>query len=393
MLQTPDENGARLAAVMPTALSMLTATGDTGADVPTCMIVIVADGLGARNLEGYRAYARTLSKLDALKASTVFPTTTGAALTTITTGVLPGQHGLVGYRIMHPELGLRTTLSEWQGITEVRQWQMRETVFERAHKQGVNAYALGRPQHATGGLTEAMLTGAKFIGEAVLEDRFERAIELAYSEGPTLIYLYVDELDRAGHEHGAESDTWLAQLERLDGAVETLLRRVPERVGMMLTADHGMVDVSKEGHVVIGGDDPLLNGVAAVGGEPRLRYWYLESPEQSDEIAARARAFFGERARVMTRGEAIAAGWFGRVAPEAVERIGHVIVAAATGTAIYSDTDSPASREMIGQHGSLTAVEREVPILCAGHCDAQDVATMLDAYAGSLGRGRKPRKR
>ncbi|MGO2062280.1 alkaline phosphatase family protein [Leucobacter sp. UCMA 4100] len=394
MLQTPTENGARLAAIMPTALSLLEAEPGVGeGSAIDCVIVIVADGLGWHNLRANAGYARTLSKLTSERVSTVFPSTTGAALTAITTGTLPGQHGLVGYRIMHPELGLRTTLTEWQGIEQVRDWQLQPTVFERASEAGVAAHVIGRAAHETGGLTSAILTGAAYVAEDAMEARFDRAIELAFGEGSRLVYLYVDELDRAGHERGAASDAWVEQLERLDSQVAGLLRRVPGNTGILMTADHGMVDVNAEAHIEITAGDEVLEGVSAVGGEPRLRYWYLEDDARAEEIAERARSFFGERASVATRQEAVHAGWFGRVAPEVEQRIGDVVIAALGETAIYGAEDSPASRRMVGQHGSISEIERDVPLLMAGAIPSEAFLEAIERNARSIGAVRKPRKK
>lgn len=328
-------------------------------------VVIVVDGLGWSTLRARRGHARTLASLSGSKIRTVNPSTTGAALTSITTGQLPGSHGLVGYRIRHPEHGLVTTLNDWEGIPDVRSWQHAPTVFEAAAEQGIQTTVIGRPAHEHGGLTRAILTGAQFQGGQRIEDRFALAQKVLRRGEPSLMYLYIDELDRAGHKEGSESDAWTRRLEQLDDALDAFLRQLPEQVGVCLTADHGMVDVHPEHHILLD-DAALLDGVEMIGGEPRMRYLYLNPGVDPNEVAERLRGREQNRAWVTTRDEAIESGMFGPVVHGVKDRIGDVLLCARKRIAYYLPDDSPASRTMIGQHGSFTDEETIVPLLFAG---------------------------
>lgn len=363
MVPMSAENGSRLAAVMPSAIEALTRTsGEPGGPVS---IVVVIDGLGWHNLQARRGHARTLNSLTGEAVSTVFPSTTGAALTTITTGTLPGQHGLIGYRILDPDAGLRVTLTDWDGIRNPRSWQMERTQFERAQNEGISSYVIARPQHAKSGLTQAILTGAEYVGRDSIGDRFDHARILAHAPAPSLVYLYIDELDRAGHKHGWESDAWLHTLEEVDAHVARLLSHLPAAARVWVTADHGMIDVPHVNHVALDGDPGLLEGVQKVGGEPRLRYLYLSDSTRANMHAQRMQQTLGETAHVFTRDEAVSNGLFGPVRAEVIPRIGDVIVAAQEPVAFYLSSDQSFHGGMIGQHGSDTEFERWVPLLKA----------------------------
>lgn len=363
MLPRSNDKGARLAEVLPSALASLQGVSDHPART---VVVIVIDGLGWVNLEHRRGHARTLAGLRGGPISTVTPSTTGAALTTLTTGCLPGEHGLVGYRIMHPQLGLITTLSEWQGIAQVRDWQLRETVFEQATRDSIRCYTIGRSAHRVGGLTSAILSGATYVPADTIADRFEAATNLVRGKERSLVYLYIDELDRAGHGDGWLSDSWIHRLEQLDAALNELLASLPKDVGVMLTADHGMIDIPPSQHQLFRDAPNLLEGVRAVGGEPRFRYLYLDDPATAAEAVGRIGEAEGERAWVFTRDDAIAQGMFGDVAPGVADRMGEVIVAAREEVAYYRGVAGEEGRGMLGQHGSLTDIERLVPLLYAG---------------------------
>ena len=408
MLPTPTDNGARLAAILPTGLACLAAgAGSTAAEtldlafagapaaasepapIPELpelrsLVLIVVDGLGHANLQERSGHARTILSMPGRRIETVAPSTTGAALTTLTTGRLPGTHGLIGYRIRHPEQGLVTTLRDWDGIDPIRSWQRAEPLFGLAGRMGIRPIAIGRPAHADGGLTRAILSDAEYLGGPRIEDRFALASQAVRGPDPVLAYLYIDELDKAGHEQGWGSDAWIARLEQFDAALDGFLRGLPGGVGVVLTADHGMVDVPQEAQILL--DDEAIPGVELIGGEPRFRSLYLEPGADPEAVARDVEARLGKLAWVGTRDRAIADGWFGEVHPTVAPRLGEVLVAARKQVAFTLRGDDPRALAMVGQHGSLSAEERGIPLRLGG-------ALAGSAFAGAVAQVAKDRVR
>lgn len=370
MLPAAFSTRASLATVLPSSLSAL--AGEANAlSLPRMehVVVILVDGLGAAALRARSGHARTLAPLLG-KATTIdagFPTTTAAALATLTTGTTPGVHGLVGYRVRDAAGRLTNQLSGWDDRMDPATWQRSPTIFERAVEQGVRARAIGLPKFAGSGFTEAVLRGAEFVGVSSLAERFETAAEVTASSGPGLTYLYVAELDALAHARGWESSAWTAALETLDALVADFARRLGPGRGALLTADHGVVDVPESGHILYDTAPELLEGVAEVAGEPRMLHLYTDAGA-AEGVAQRWRDAEGDRAWVATREEAAEAGWFGSaVDPEVAPRIGDVLVAARKRIAYYDGRDPlRTGRNMIGQHGSLTPEETRVPLLRFG---------------------------
>ncbi len=117
-----------------------------------------------------------------------------------------------------------------------------------------------------------------------------------------------------------------------------------------------MIDVPASRHVLLDDGDPRLEGVADIAGEPRMLHLYTH-PQAVDAVAGVWRASDADRAWVMTRDEAIAAGVFGTVNP----------VAARAQVAYYDNRlDDLSPQRMVGQHGSLTLEESIVPLIRAG---------------------------
>lgn len=332
-------------------------------------VAIVVDGLGAIQLRAHAAHARHLARAMGRRqvAQTVFPSTTAAALASFLTGVWPGEHGLVGYRVLDPDrdrLANQLNGYEKDGLDPAA-WQRSSTVFERA--TGIRSYSVGHAEYRATGFTRALQRGAEFIAEDDLTDRVQVACALASQRPGSFVYCYIPELDKAGHRHGVDSDAWRETLEAIDSAIRPALS-LPHGVGALVTADHGMVDVPRNRHVLLRAGDPRLDGVRHLGGEPRLVHVYADSGVDIDELAARWREESGAYADVSMRDEAIADGLFGAsVAPHVRGRIGDVLVAARGDVAFYDDRlRNKDPQKMIGQHGSVTPEEMTVPLIRFG---------------------------
>lgn len=366
MLPAAKTHRLSLADVVPNCLAAVAGTpGRMGLPPVEKAVVVVVDGLGHAQLTAHAGHARTLAKRlpydPAIGAG--FPTTTVAALATLTTGEPSGRHGLVGYRSYDPQHDrVINQLSGWEGI-DPSAWQRMPTLFERATASGVRSTAIAHPRYRDSEFTRAVLRGADFAGAADTDERIARLRDALAESGPGLIYYYVPDLDMTGHAKGVASVEWVAALESLDAEIARASALLGPRHGMVLTADHGMVDVPAHAHRIA--PPALLERVRHVAGEPRCLQLHLEPGTDPAAVAAAWASAEGRRAWVGTRDEAIAAGWFGTVDTEVLPRIGEVLVAARGDHAYYTDPQDRA-RGMVGQHGSLAPAETAVPLLRFG---------------------------
>lgn len=340
MLPSASPSARSIVGVAEDLLTVLTVTNSSLGHA-TSVVLVVIDGLGAIALRTHSGHARFLSGSMGKKdvATTVFPSTTASALTSLVTGTWPGEHGLVGYRVRHPEQGrLLNQLSDWHdaGVNPLT-WQASETVFERASRLGAPTFAVGLPSFAGSGFTQAALRGATFVGIDTPTERVAHAYGLAAGNPGSLVYCYLPELDRVGHQNGMASLEWTSTLEDLDAAMN---QPVPSGVGVLLTSDHGMVDVPSHRQVTIAADDACLDSVASVGGEPRMLHVYLGEGADAAASATRWEQSLGSVAQVSTKTAAVEAGLFGpRVTAAAASRIGDLVVAARGNWAMYVGDD------------------------------------------------------
>lgn len=383
-------------------------------DAQAPLVMVLVDGLGWQMLRECAGHTPNLRRLlaDSDYLHTCAPSTTAAALTTLATGVYPGAHAMVGYAVRDPLLRGHLGAGHVPKASDVFDlitfknsshdpltWQSVPTLIERANAKAkagcgpqLGAVSIGRSKFAGSGLSLAAWRGFKHIGVDALDQRPYQAYR-AIKEGAKLVYLYVGELDHAGHNHGWHSDKWLQALEALDAMVGQLFRRLPAGTRIVLTADHGMVDTDRHHRIDLAKEKELAKDVVAVAGESRFLQLYVPddvasapaagSPglgvagprgdggvvensgreELAQSVAKRWAEFLGDRAIWVGTDPA---PLMGPLSPGARAAVGDVLVALNDNwTVVDSRVQSFHATQLIGVHGSLTPVELEVPLIKA----------------------------
>jgi Type I phosphodiesterase / nucleotide pyrophosphatase len=328
--------------------------------------VLLVDGLGLDLLHAHgddAPYLCSLMRATSSRSLTVgMPTTTATSLTSLGTGLPPGQHGVVGYTCRVPGTNRLLNALRWDSRVDPVEWQPHPTVFDRIARGGVKATAVSKRAFATSGLTLASQRGADFVGADTAGERIAETVR-AVRHPRSLAYLYDSELDGTGHRDGCSSEAWRLQLATIDSFAERLRAELPSDVVLVVTGDHGMVDVPVTGRLDVDEEPELLDGVVVFGGEARLRHLYCRAGAV-EEVAERWRTRLGDQAVVFTRAEAVAAGWFGpSVSPQVEPRIGDVLIGCLEPVAVLSSQRFALEVELIGMHGSLTRAEMIVPLL------------------------------
>jgi hypothetical protein len=358
-----------LADLMPSVSALLGVPGTTdvlglGAELDGIdrIAVLLVDGLGTYQLPVAAPYAPALTELPARTLTSGFPSTTPASLVTLSTGALPGAHGILGFTLRKPDGGILNHI-KWGNDPDPASWQPVPTRFESAVAAGVNVTQVTRPEFESTGLTVAANRGATFMGAA--DPLALSSGMLAALSRPGLVYGYHPDLDHHGHASGVDSAAWREAAADVGSLVSRLVDGLPAGAALLVTADHGQLNVPASGRFDIAADPALAAGIVAVAGEPRVRYLYVADGALDDVLAA-WRGVLGSAAWVLTREEAIAAGWYGGVPAEHLGRIGDVVVICLGRTVVLAGGWEPASvGEMVAYHGSVTAAEMTIPLLIA----------------------------
>ena len=326
-------------------------------------VVMLVDGLGEQNLRRNAADAPYLAGLLDRHAPLIcgVPSTTATSLTSLCTALDAGRHGVMGYTSRIPGTERLLNALKWDPAVLPEQWQPHPNALFRVHAAGAPTAVVNKAEFEGSGLTLCGQRDVEFHGIDSVWERLDAVCDLAERPG-SLTYCYESELDHTGHGKGCESPQWSEVLRRVDADVARLRDELPGDVALLVTADHGMVDVPGDGRFEVADVPGLLDDVVLLGGEARFRHVYARAGAAA-EVAARWQAALGERALVLTRDEAIDRGWFGTVDEPVKARLGDVMVASTGSHAVLAKRWFHVESTMTGFHGSLTPVEMTVPLL------------------------------
>lgn len=355
----PDHDGGCITNVVP---ALLHQTESLPPWLPSAaveadrVVLLVVDGLGWNQLQSRRRLAPTLDSMAGGSITTVAPSTTATALTSITTGLPPGEHGVMGYRI-DVEGDVLNVLRWTTARGDARRDISPRRLQPHAPFGGQRPPVVTRAEFSDSGFTLAHLDGVRFAGYRTLGTLASTLVRLS-SSGEPFVYGYYEGLDKVSHEYGlgAEYDE---ELRWIDHLAATLLESLPAGTALVITADHGQVET---GANVLDLPSDVLTHVRSQSGEGRFRWLHARSG-RSVALLEAAESLLGAHAWVRTREQAIADGWYGpKVTDAAAGRLGDVLLAA-QGTVAFYDPDDSGPYSLVGRHGSLTAAEMLVPLL------------------------------
>jgi predicted AlkP superfamily pyrophosphatase or phosphodiesterase len=323
----------------------------------TSVVLLVLDGFGWHALEEHRDIVPNIASMQGGPITTVVPSTTSTALTSITTGLAPAQHGLLGYRIVVS--GAVLNVLRWEYPNGRRPPEpfdvQRHTAF-----LGREVPVVTRSEFRSSGFTNAHLRGSRFIGwhtTATLVEHSRRLVE----SGERLVYAYYPGVDTVAHEFGLHDEFFTRELQAVDVLVANLRDALPAEAALLVTSDHGQVHLEHRDWIDLHEIAPLVDMMA---GDGRFRYLYAKRGGARDLLEA-ARDALGDRAWVFSRRQLLDEGWLGEGATGTIPgRIGDVVLAARDAVA-FVDPLLPNEARLRSGHGSVTADEMLVPLVAA----------------------------
>lgn len=341
----------------------------------TCLLLI--DGLGMHLLQAHARHAPFLASL--MRPEGVFrvgfPATTASSLATLTSGLGSGAHGIVGCTFaleggseFSPLSWTSTPLVVGQPVAPVpspEQFIVPQTAWQQATEQGVRISTVMPARYADSAYTRAIYKGAQILGApdyATYPELVRQALTLDLA---SLCFAYFGDLDFVGHISGPGSEPWLVQLRNADRLAQNIYHQLPAGAHLLVTADHGMLELDSAAVVDFDLEPALQENVLALAGDIRARHLYIDGLHL-DRVQERWRGRLGDGYQVLSKADAIGCGLFGDVVlSQAEARIGDLIVIpTGAGGIIRSEVERDASRWQ-GHHGSLTDADQLVPLLMA----------------------------
>ena len=322
------------------------------------VVLLVVDGLGWDALAQHPDRLPTLCGLEGGPITTVVPSTTASALTSITTGLAPSQHGVTGFRVMVD--GRVLNVLSWQAGNG-RRGPDPFTVQRHPPFLGRSVPVVTKSEFRASGFSGAHLRDTRFYGYSTPSGLVEH-VRLLAAAGEPFVYAYYAGVDAVAHAHGLHDGFYPAELAAADRLVGDLLDVIGPGAALLVTSDHGQVHVGPEGWI---GLDPLAEMIAACSGDGRFRYLHATKGAAPALLEAARDAHGGPagHAWVWSREELLDGGRLGPdVAPATRRRVGDVVLAA-RGPVAFVDPALPREAHLISAHGSMTAAEMQVPLL------------------------------
>jgi Type I phosphodiesterase / nucleotide pyrophosphatase len=369
--------------VLPAAAALLGVPGAVdGLQLADCVgdpdqvdrvLVVLVDALGWHLLPQLAGDAPLLASVltggvgRLSQLACTFPSTTPTSLVSLGTGAQPGEHGILGFTLNVPGTDRVLNHIRWRDDPPHSQWQPLPTWFGRLQQAGVSARAVLPASFMGSGLTDAAYRGAQFLPTHRDEDYAQRVAD-ELRAAPGLVYGYAADLDTAAHVFGIGSPRWHEAAASVNALLTRLVETLPGNAALLVTADHGGLNVPADARVDLDIDPRLSEGIRVVAGEPRVRYLHTEAGAASDVRATWSEVVDG-LAQVYSREQAVATGMFGPVNPAHLARIGDVVVVCTGDAAVLATGhEPPETARLIGFHGAATAAEMAIPLIVFNGC-------------------------
>ena len=360
----PDYSGANLTGIIPGCLLGTSGRRPNWFPQPLQeaerIVLLVIDGLGYEQLQRHAHIAPNLMSLIGGSITTIAPSTTASALTSLVTGASPAEHGIVGYRM---DMGdsIMNSLRWWSDTRDLRKVHPPATVQPIPPFVGMTIPVVSRAELEGSAFTEAHLRGSRPCGWRAASSIVAQCANLI-SSGEKFVYAYYDGIDKIAHERGFGA-YYDSEIAATDWLVGSLLNTLPSGTTLAITADHGQVQVDDN---VVHLSNDIKASLHHQSGEGRFRWLHAKRGQESDLLQI-ATDSYSDIAWVASRDQVIEEAWLGparggRIADQVKRRLGDVALVPFTATTFDDPLDSgPFS--LVCRHGSLTADEMFVPFL------------------------------
>ncbi len=336
------------------------------------IVLLLLDGLGHEFLRSHGADS-TLARHTRGRMTSVFPSTTTTAITTLLTGQSPREHALTGWFSYWQSLDDVIAVLPFQRrrgrkslsgeIADPASFYAHPSLFDRLETEShivIPANLAFSPYNAShsGAATIHPYTGFPAL--------FKQLSRLVRQPEQKYIYGYWPGIDHLAHEHGASSARVRSHFHAIDRACADLIEAARgSDTTLIVTGDHGLIDVSPDKHIDLGRLPELQRHLAQpLCGERRVAYCHLQETDSAGFVSA-AGDMLGEQFLPRPSRELVEEGWFGPGTshPELLSRIGDVTLLAQDDASIKDWLPGERRYWHIASHGGTSAAEMYIPLI------------------------------
>jgi len=335
------------------------------------IIIFLIDALGLHSLQKILDREQLFEQENILLATSVFPSTTSASISSLLTACTPIEHGIVGYILYLKELGALVNMIELSSPTlgkvssnfSSREILFAETIFERLLSIGVKGYVLTSKNIRGSGFSNLIHTGASVRSYQSFGDLFFKLREILQEDGKLFGFVYWGLLDSIGHRMGVDSQAFESELYWLLRMInKEVIPNIGNNTLFLIMGDHGQIATPWEKEIWWSWKDEISTFFTVPpGGEMRMMHIYTRKPKEVIEYIQRMCA---DKAMVFMRDQALEMGLFGGSGfrEQSVERLGDVILIAKSNYSFYFKFTGR-EESLRSKHGGLSLEELVIPIV------------------------------
>lgn len=401
----PDYDGYCVANLPSTVLSIFgiasqrrglppDALGETDTGGVEKVVLMVFDGLGYdewKRQEQQGFFGAVTRGGHVRPITTVFPSTTAAALTSITTGLTPQEHGLIEWFLYLKEVDMTILTLPFSPIGGRGSDELRaavnpeilfegEPIFETLREDGIGSHSFLNRYVSYGAYSGVMHRESElnpFSTASDLSVNLRR--KLKETRGPAFFYVYWPYIDNLEHSYGPNTEEASLEASSVsralqEGLLAKLDRSVAAETLFLATADHGQI-LSDSRNAIMLDDFPKLVDSLATGSRRRLilpwgspRDLYLQVKDDSvDETREYLSTVLNGSARVLRTADAVSSGVFGRgtYASSFRERVGNIMILPTDKNSVWYRYPNVEAPKLLGQHGGMHPDEVTIPLAAA----------------------------
>jgi predicted AlkP superfamily pyrophosphatase or phosphodiesterase len=296
--------------------------------------------------------------------TSTFPSVTPTSITSILSGLHPGEHGILGFRFFIEECGKVINFFKLSPVeNEDEEGELLEEfdinfkikdIFSECTAKGISN-KLVVPESIAKSKTTPYLTRAEKIESFKnLRELFRKPFEREF------VHIYLSSLDETIHKSGTWNEEVRETTRRIAKGIDTWFRK--RSFLLFLASDHGQIQVDQSNVIHLRDREILLRQrfFPAVSGG-RVIYFYTNDPEGSRDWLKRK---CGRSAEVKLSKEVVDSGLFGRFSKEMYPRIGDITLIARGENCFHLPFKDEKFRDK-ASHGGLSQKELRAPFLIA----------------------------
>jgi hypothetical protein len=356
------------------------------------VILLLVDGLGLKQFQrllqpehektiGSSVWTRLLPDALLSPLTSVVPSTTSAALTTLWTGVLPAEHGIVGYEVWLKEYSVIANMifhspASFSGDTgglkragfQPEAFLPVPTLGPHLVEHGVQPYSFQPGSIARSGLSVMHMPQVNIVPYRTLSDLWVSLANLLESRPGErkYIYSYWGDLDELMHRYGPDDERVMLELASFSLLLERFLAGLRNRgrrnTLFLMLADHGQIFTPRNSSFELKNHPDLAGCLSMLpSGEGRFSYLFVRPGRETQVQAYVEHAWHGQF-RLLPVDQVVRSGLLGDANrfPRVLDRLGDWILIAQDDAYLWwADRENP----MLGRHGGLNSAEMLVPLV------------------------------